>query len=170
MRFVLWFEPERMRAGSQLAKEHPEFLLDADPTRADAKNLLLNLGNPAARKYMTDTLSAAIAEHGVDVFRQDFNFEPLPYWEKANAPDRVGITEIRYIEGLYEMWDDLLGRHKSLSIDNCASGGRRIDLETCSRSLPLWPSDFMDVCGPPYGLDLHAGDQCVTVGLATGCR
>ena len=166
MKFVLWFEPERVRAGSQLAKEHPEFLLDADPTRADAKNLLLNLGNPDARKYMTDTLSAAIEEHGVSIFRQDFNFEPFPYWDKADAPDRAGMTEIRYVEGLYEMWDELLRRHKGLSIDNCASGGRRIDLETCSRSLPLWPSDFFDTCGPTFGLNLNAGDQCINLGLA----
>ena len=27
-------------------------------------------------------------------------------------------------------------------IDNCASGGRRIDYETCKRSVPLWRSDY----------------------------
>jgi alpha-galactosidase len=51
------------------------------------------------------------------------------------------MAEIRYIEGLYRMWDDLRESYPHLFIDNCASGGRRIDLETCSRSLPLWRSD-----------------------------
>jgi alpha-galactosidase len=53
----------------------------------------------------------------------------------------VGMAEIRYMEGLYRMWDDILAAHPHLAIDNCASGGRRIDLETMSRSLPLWRSD-----------------------------
>jgi alpha-galactosidase len=39
------------------------------------------------------------------------------------------------------MWDELRRRHPHLAIDNCASGGRRIDLETVTRSLPLWRSD-----------------------------
>ena len=51
------------------------------------------------------------------------------------------MTELRYVEGLYLMWDDILKANPSLFIDNCASGGRRIDLETMSRSIPLWRSD-----------------------------
>ena len=34
-----------------------------------------------------------------------------------------------------------MARHPGLYIDNCASGGTRIDLETCRRSVPLWHSD-----------------------------
>jgi len=34
-----------------------------------------------------------------------------------------------------------LKANPGLFIDNCASGGRRIDLETMSRSIPLWRSD-----------------------------
>jgi alpha-galactosidase len=56
-------------------------------------------------------------------------------------PDRVGMTEIRYVEGLYRMWDDLRAAYPQLAIDNCFGGGRRIDLETSSRSLPLWRTD-----------------------------
>jgi len=42
-----------------------------------------------------------------------------------DTPDRQGMTEIRYVEGLYEMWDELRAKHPGLLIDNCASGGRR---------------------------------------------
>ena len=46
MKFVLWFEPERVRPDSMLSREHPEFLLTCDD---DESNLLLNLGMPEAR-------------------------------------------------------------------------------------------------------------------------
>lgn len=163
MKFVLWFEPERVRPKSLLAREHPEFLLRNEK---DPSNLLLNLGMTEARQYITDLISRLITDCGVDIYRQDFNFDPLPYWRAADAPDRIGMTEIRCVEGHYAFWDELRRRHPGLWIDNCASGGRRIDLETLSRSLPLWPSDFSDVVGLPSGQGLHVGDQCINAGLA----
>ena len=60
---------------------------------------------------------------------------PLDFWRGNDPPDRQGMTEIRYIEGLYALWDEPRGRHPGLLIDDCASGGRRIDLEMISRSV-----------------------------------
>jgi alpha-galactosidase len=142
MKFLLWFEPERALVGTPLPTEHPDWFLGE---RKPLANLLLDLGNPAAREWLTEFLSTFMTEQGVHLYRQDFNFDPLPYWRAADAPDRQGMAEIRHVEGLYRLWDDLLRRHPGLVIDNCASGGRRIDLETISRSIPLWRSDWQ--CG-----------------------
>jgi len=139
MRFILWFEPERVAASSRIATEHPEFCL-----RVGDGDRLLNLGDPAAREFMTDLLSDAIAEYGLDIYREDFNIDPLPFWRAADEPEREGMTEIRFVEGLYAMWSELRRRYPHLAIDNCASGGRRIDLETCSLAYPLWRSDMQD--------------------------
>ncbi|KPK83950.1 MAG: hypothetical protein AMJ81_06905 [Phycisphaerae bacterium SM23_33] len=163
MKFVLWFEPARVRQDSDLAREHPDYILRCPQ---DSSQALLDFGNPRARGHMLEVFSEIIAESGVDVYREDFNFDPLPYWQAADGPDRVGMTEIRYIEGHYAFWDELRGRFPGLAIDNCASGGRRIDLETLRRSLPLWPSDFLDVVGLPWGAGLHVGSQCIKAGLA----
>jgi alpha-galactosidase len=124
--------------GTQIDREHPEWLLrlPGNPNR------LFDVGNPAARQWLTDLISDLIIREGVDVYREDFNIDPLPYWEANDAPDRLGLSEIRYVEGFYEFWDELLRRHPGLVIDNCASGGRRIDMETTSRSIPLWRTDF----------------------------
>jgi len=163
MKFVLWFEPERVCVGTPIEREHPEFVLRSEH---DALNTLLNLGLPEARAHICDLLSKIISDSGVTIYRQDFNFDPLPYWQASDEPDRVGMTEIRHIEGLYWLWDELRRRHPGLTIDNCASGGRRIDLETTSRSFPLWRSDFSDVGGPAYGKGLQVGSQLQTAGLS----
>jgi len=139
MKFTLWIEPERATPGSALHKEHPEWFLGS--THENAR-ILLNLGIPEARRWATDFVSAMITRQGMDIFRQDFNMDPLPKWRAADAPDRQGVTEIRHIEGLYAFWDELLQRHPNLLIDNTASGGRRIDLETLRRSVPMWRSDY----------------------------
>jgi len=111
--------------------------------------LLLNLADPRAVDLAFEKISSLITEFDADLFRQDFNTTPLEAWYAADAPDRVGITEIRYIEGLYALWDRLLAAHPGLVIDNCASGGRRIDLETTRRSVPLWRSDYLMSKQPP---------------------
>jgi alpha-galactosidase len=165
MRFILWCDAEHVRAGSRLANEHPEFLLRR--TDRDVDNLLLDLGNPDARAYITDLVSRLISEHGVDVYRQDFNVCPIQYWREADAPDRVGMAEMRHIEGLYAFWDDLRRRHPGLLIDNCASGGTRLDLETCARSVPLWATDFQCSVFHAFGLEaLATSAQCISGGLA----
>jgi alpha-galactosidase len=165
MKFILWFEPERVHPGTAFDKEHPEFLL-----KLDAGNRLFDLGNPQALQFLIDFLDQRIKQWGVDIYRQDFNMDPLPFWRKHDAEDRQGITEIRYVEGLYRLWSELIRRNPGLTIDNCASGGRRIDLETCSLAYPLWRSDFNDIGeglkGPAHWPQMALADQVHVSGLA----
>lgn len=163
--FVLWMEPERVFKDTYFTREHPEWLLGPD-----GDNYLFNLGLPDARRALTDMVLETLTEGKVTCYRQDFNFDPSPYWEKADAPDRVGMSEIRHIEGLYAFWDELRARIPNLVIDNCASGGRRIDLETISRSIPLWRSDYQ--CAPdfdPIGMQGQTQGLAPWVPLSTGC-
>ena len=145
MGFLVWFEPERVSKGTWLDREHPDWILSVTDTPVGWRTCsggLLNLGNPEALQWLTDHMSTMIENEGISIYRQDFNMDPLPYWRVADEPDRQGIAEIRHIEGLYAFWDELLARHPGLIIDNCASGGRRLDLETISRSIPLWRTDY----------------------------
>lgn len=120
-------------------------------------NRLLNLGNPDAWKWLVEHVDKLIVEQGIDLYRQDFNFDPLPYWRAADAPDRQGITEIKHVTGYLAYWDELRKRHPNMLIDSCASGGRRNDLETMRRSVPLWRSDY---AYEPIG------HQCMTYGIS----
>jgi len=139
MKLLLWMEPERAIFGAQLPEEHPDWYLGEKKPGA---TLLLNLGNPEARDWAIQFVSGMIEKERLDVYRQDFNLEPLPYWRANDAPDRQGITEIRHIEGLYQFWGELRRRFPKLIIDDCASGGRRIDIELLRLSVPLWASDM----------------------------
>jgi len=179
LKLLVWFEPERVCEGTPWDREHRRWLLEAPKARrvynwgesqADPSwvvnesnrnqirenDRLFNLGDPEARRFLTDFISARIEEFGLDCYRHDANIAPLEFWRAADAPDRQGITEIRWVEGLYAFWDELLRRHPGLIIDNCASGGRRIDLESLSRALPLWRTDFPGD---------RTGRQCHTFGL-----
>ncbi|HRR95374.1 MAG TPA: alpha-galactosidase [Candidatus Ratteibacteria bacterium] len=162
MKFILWVEPERVAPGTQIYKEHPEWVFTGEG------RWLFKLNDPIARKWLTDLLCKIIDEFGVDVYRNDFNIDPLPFWRNNDEVDRQGITEIKYIEGLYEMWDELLKRHPGMMIDNCAGGGRRIDLETIMRSVPLWRSDTGCWPGHPEWNQTQSQGLSLYIPLFTG--
>ncbi|MHB8956159.1 MAG: alpha-galactosidase [Pirellulaceae bacterium] len=157
IKFVLWFEPERVSAGSWLADQHPDWVLGG------RNGGLLNLGNPEAWQWTVNHFDGLLRENGVDVYRQDFNMDPLTYWQANDDEDRVGITENHHVTGYLAYWDELLRRHPDLLIDTCASGGRRNDLETLRRSVPLLRSDWAVVAFTPAGA---IGQQCQTYGLS----
>ncbi len=133
---MVWFEPERVAAGTWLTENHPEWILGG------ANGGLLNLGNPEACDWLTNHVDKLLTEQGIDVYRQDFNMDPLDHWRANDAEDRQGITEIKHVTGYLAYWDELIRRHPNMLIDTCASGGRRNDLETLRRSVPLWRTDY----------------------------
>jgi alpha-galactosidase len=149
---IVWFEPERVTAGSWLATHHPEWLIGPP-----GQDKLLFLGNKDAWHWLVDRVSELISDQGIDVYRQDFNFEPLSRWQANDTPDRQGISEIQHVEGYLAFFDELRKRFPNLMIDTCASGGRRLDLETLRRAVPLWRSDY------PFGASPM---QMQTFGLA----
>ncbi len=151
---IVWFEPERVTHNTWLSDHHPEWLLGP----ADARDRLLDLGNPEALKWLIDHVDQVLSEQGIDLYRQDMNFDPADDWRANDAPDRQGITEIRHVEGYLAYWDELLRRHPDMLIDTCAGGGRRLDLETLRRAVPLWRSD--------YAFDDPAAMQDLAYGLA----
>lgn len=134
---IVWFEPERVESGTWLTENHPEWVFGG------SNGGLLNISNPEARQWLTDHVDGLLKKEGIDFYRQDYNIAPLTFWRNADAPDRQGISEIRYVEGYLAYWDALLERNPGLRIDSCASGGRRNDLETMRRAVPLLRSDYL---------------------------
>lgn len=164
MKFLLWFEPERAVEGTPLMNEHPDWFIgevtthfEGSTERPLVKFRLFDFGNPAAREYMINSMSELIDQQGIDIYRQDCNFELSPLWAQADTADRQGITQIRYVEGLLEFWDGLRRRHPQLMLDIV----QRADVETISRAVDLSRADY------PVSPDADPiGAQVSTEGLA----
>jgi alpha-galactosidase len=162
MKFLLWFEPERVGdPNSWLAKQHPEWLL---PRTQNTVGEILNEGNPVAFNWLTNHIEGLIRSNGIDWYREDMNGDgPLTAWRNNDSTNRQGITENFYVQGHLAYWDALLAMNPGLRIDSCASGGRRNDLESMRRAVPLWRSDFP---GGQSVTNFAKGSQCQTYGLS----
>jgi alpha-galactosidase len=163
MQFLLWFEPERVGdPGSWLGKKHPEWLLPGN-----SAGDVLNLGNPNALKWLIEHIDGMVKSHGLDWYREDLNGDGYATaWRKADAPDRQGITENFHVQGHLTFWDELRRRNPDLRIDSCASGGRRNDLETMRRAVPLLRSDWSVMSFKDAPLQ-REGNQSQTYGLSS---
>lgn len=154
--FLVWFEPERIFKGSRWSRELPkQWLMDAGE---GTESYLFNLADTAAVSWLSHYINKFMDDNGIDHYRQDYNIEPAGFWYHNDPEGREGITENHYVEGLYTYWDNILRHHPRGFIDNCAGGGRRLDLETLQRSAPLWRTDYR--YGEPVGYQTH------TFGLA----
>jgi alpha-galactosidase len=152
MRTLLWFEPERVAKHTWLADERSDWVYGG------ADGGLLKLGEPEVREWLTDHVDRVLVDEGIDLYRQDFNMDPLGHWRGNDTEDRRGITENRHVTAYFAYWDELRRRHPDMLIDSCASGGRRNDLETLRRAVPLLRSDY--IMEP-------VGNQCHTHALSS---
>ena len=146
---IVWFEPERVTSKTWLYDNHPEWLISYPGREGEQK--LLDLGNPAAREWLVNHVDKTINEQGIDLYRQDFNMDPLDYWRANDAPDRQGMTEMAHVMGLLWWWDELKRRHPDMLFDTCASGGRA---ERRRDPSPVGAAH-------PQRLDLRAGQPAV---------
>jgi len=139
MKFLLWMEPERICAGTPMATDHPDWVVMPE----DGGWGMLNLAIPEAREYLTNYLLLAVKEYQIDCLRIDNATDFDRMWRIVDGDDgdRIGMAEIRYVEALYQVWDEVLAANPHLFIDNVSSGGHRIDLETASRAINLWRTD-----------------------------
>ena len=160
---VLWYEPERVYPGTQfhdIGSQHEGWLIDIGED-----NIMWNLANEEAFNYYCEYLLNSMKENGITVYRQDFNFAPLGYWQNADKEfydGRTGICENHYVTNLYRFLDYLTENIDGLIIDNCASGGKRLDLEMTFRSIPFWRSDYN--CSFHY--NLFEATQSHTYGIS----
>lgn len=160
---VLWYEPERVLKDTVFynkGMENEGWLLD---TGKDTR--CWNLANGDALAWYTEYLAASMKENGVTYYRQDQNMPLDGYWtagDKAFFGGRQGFCENHYVCGEYKYLDALTEKIPGLLIDNCASGGRRLDLEMTRRSIPIWRSDYNCASHP----DLYEATQSQTLGLS----
>ncbi len=148
LKFGLWFEPEVVAEGTELAKAHPEWILWKENNNKNTTWLeelypnnsfftrrygLLDFGRPEVQQWVKELLDRYIRDYDIKYLRYDFNVDPLPYWQSNDRPGRLGVGQLRHIQGLYSVIDWIRTRHPQTILEGCASGGRRIDLETARR-------------------------------------
>ena len=144
MQLGVWVEPEMVNPDSDLARQHPDWLL-APPGRSPRlwrHQLVLDVAHPQAFDHLLERLDQVVAESGAGYLKWDHNrdlFEPV---HLGPAGPVAGVREQTL--ALYALLDALKARHPGLEIESCASGGGRVDLGILEHTDRVWASDTND--------------------------
>jgi alpha-galactosidase len=144
MQFGLWFEPEMISPDSDLAREHPDWVMapreGAGPTSRSQQ--VLDLANPEAYDLVLHRISALVAAYDIDYIKWDHNRDLVEPVARRHGGDRPLVRDQTL--ALYRMLDELRARHPRLEIETCSGGGGRIDLGILERTDRVWASDCND--------------------------
>ncbi|MFT4259909.1 alpha-galactosidase [Microbacterium sp.] len=144
MQFGLWFEPEMVSLDSELARQHPDWLLHDERHLAHPAALswrtqyVLDIANPDAYAHILGQMSALVAELGIDYIKWDHNRD-LVESVHAEVPGAH-----RQTAAVLRLIAELKSRHPGLEIESCSSGGARTDLGILQVTDRVWASDSND--------------------------
>ncbi|MEV3858983.1 alpha-galactosidase [Streptomyces sp. NPDC050095] len=114
----LWLEPEVVGVRSDVARSLP----DAAFVRVDGVRVTehgrhqLDLTHPAARAHLDATVDRIVGDWGVGYLKLDYNITVSP-----------GGPRLGHARAWLDFLRGALDRHPGLVVENCASGGMRMD-------------------------------------------
>jgi alpha-galactosidase len=142
MEFGLWFEPEMVNLDSDVARQHPEWVMATGgrlplPSRHQQ---VINLGIPDCYAYIRDAIFATLAEYDISYIKWDHNRDLVDAGTQPSGKPGVHAQTL----ALYRLIDEIRAAHPGLEIESCASGGGRVDLGILERTDRVWVSDCID--------------------------
>jgi alpha-galactosidase len=128
----LWLEPEVAGERSLLAQKPDDWFLVRHGKRV-LKNsrLLLDFRNPGVRNYLDQVIARLVNEYGVGYIKMDYNVDSLQGTE-LNA-DSFGQGLLEHNRAHLAWIDGMMARYPDLIVENCGSGGGRMDYAMLSR-------------------------------------
>jgi alpha-galactosidase len=150
MQFGLWVEPEMVNPDSDLYRAHPDWVLhfNGRPETPARHQLVLNLARPDVRDFVFGFIDKLLSENQISFLKWDYNRN----WSEPGWPDIADATTrgeqqklyVQFYKNLYDVLGRLRAKHPEVSIEDCASGGGRVDLGLLHYTDQVWTSDNSD--------------------------
>jgi len=142
MEFGLWVEPEMVNPDSDLARAHPDWIMQVPgrlPVEARHQQVL-DLTHAETWEYVHERLTTLVHELGIDYLKWDHNRDLVDAGSTRNG--RAGVHE--QTAATYRLMDAVRAACPGLEIESCSSGGARVDLEMIEHTDRVWASDCID--------------------------
>ncbi|MFF7530179.1 alpha-galactosidase [Streptomyces bobili] len=141
----LWLEPEVVGVRSPVADAlPPDAFFQRDGLRITEQGRhQLDLRHPAARAHLDKTVDRIVGDWGVGYLKLDYNIvvDPGTCGPGDIAP---GAGLLGHTQAYLDWLSEVLDRHPGLVIENCASGGMRMDGATLAVTQLQSTSDQQD--------------------------
>jgi alpha-galactosidase len=129
----LWLELEVMGINCHLAGSVPDdwFFMRHGRRVYDRSRYQLDFRNPEVISHMNDIIDRVVRDYHIGYIKMDYNIEP-GIGTETNA-DSVGDGMLQHERAYLKWLEDVFARYPELVIENCSSGGLRMDYAMLSR-------------------------------------
>ncbi len=128
-----WLELEVMGINSPKLKDTDDswFFTNHGKRIMDRSRYQLDFRNPKVREFASATIDKLVNKYGIGYIKMDYNIEPgMGTEQKA---DSLGEGLLGHERAYLEWLDGIFKKYPELIIENCSSGGLRIDYAMLSR-------------------------------------
>lgn len=140
----LWLEIEVVGINSPLFKRVPKewfFMRHGSPVQEKSR-YQLDFRNPEVREYASGVLKRLVEDYGVGYIKMDYNIDAGIGTDYMVESPGIGLLEhgrayLEWLKGIFEKYPDLI-------IENCSSGGLRMDYAMLSQCSIQSTSDMED--------------------------
>ncbi|MGI5430736.1 alpha-galactosidase [Streptomyces sp. CA-179760] len=145
----LWLEPEVVGVRSPLARSLPDeaFFRRGGLRVTEHGRHHLDLRHPAARAHLDEVVDRLVGEWGVGYLKLDYNINIGPGTENGSESPGAGL--LGHHRAHLDWMASLLDRHPGLVLENCGSGGLRMDYAQLAVAQLQSTSDQQDLLRYP---------------------
>ncbi|MEM0054508.1 MAG: alpha-galactosidase [Nitrososphaeria archaeon] len=146
----LWLELEVMGIKNDFANKLPDnwFFIRHGKRVIDNGRYQLDFRNKDVRNFASDVIDRLVKEYGIGYIKMDYNINAGPGTE-INA-DSMGDGLLSHNRAYLKWLDEIFNKYPNLVIENCSSGGLRLDYALLSRHSIQSSSDQTDYRKYPY--------------------
>lgn len=125
LKFGLWVEIEKIQEQSELfdTEYPPKLRMPNGKYWQPGKSRHIDMSKKEGAEWVYNTICRMVEEYHLDFFRIDYNICPI-----HATVGLSGAFDLRYYQNWYDVLKRVQKKYPDLIIQNCASGGARLDL------------------------------------------
>ena len=145
LKFGIWIEPEMVNPNSNLAHQHPDWVIQS-PGRENYQSRqqwILDLSNPAVQDFVFGVFDRTMQlSDKIDYIKWDCN-RMIHSFGSTYLKDQDRLY-IEYVQGFYKVLQRIREKYPNTLIQCCSSGGSRVEYGQLAYFNEVWTSDNSD--------------------------
>jgi alpha-galactosidase len=149
VKFGIWIEPEMTNTRSELYEKHPDWIIKApgrEPTVGrGGTQLVLDLSNPKVQDFVFSVVDNLMTKYPeIAYIKWDANMDIMNHGSQYLSMDNQSHLYIDYYRGFAKALDRIRAKYPDLIMQDCASGGGRVNWGVLPWFDEFWTSDDTD--------------------------
>ncbi len=126
MRPGIWFEMENATANSEVAKNHPDWLLHRNGFPVNTGRMYFDFRRPEVREYLRERVIRFLRDNGFGYLKVDYN-DTIGLGCDDPDGDTLGEGLRQNQLASQDFWRAIRREVPGIQIENCSSGGHRLE-------------------------------------------